>query len=99
MVVTLMPPPIGIPPEIIDAWTTPGAWLMRSTMSMKARDESPGGLPGSNRGETCTVSTFSGLKPGSMRMSVMKLPMKSDAPTSRTTANATSNTTSALRSR
>ena len=31
-----MLPPSGMPPEITDAWTTPGAWLMRSTICANA---------------------------------------------------------------
>ena len=90
MVVTLMLPPSGMPPEIIDAWTHARRLADALDDLVKAGDESAGGLPGSNRGETCTVSTFSGSKPGSIRISVTKLPMKSAAPTSSTTASATS---------
>ncbi len=42
-----MLPPSGMPPEITDAWTTPGAWLMRSTICVNAGALSGGGLPGS----------------------------------------------------
>ena len=43
-----MLPPSGIPPEITDAWTTPGAWLMRSTICANAARRSGGGFPGSD---------------------------------------------------
>ncbi len=93
------PPPSGMPLEIIDAWMTPGMALIRSTMSAKAGAESGGWVLDSTRGAICAVNTFSGLKPGSIRSNDKKLPMKSAAPTRRTTARATSMTTSPLRIR
>ena len=66
---------------------------------MKSAERSGGRCPGSFRGEMYAVITRSGLNPGSIRISAMKLPMKSAAPTSSTTASATSATTSTLRRR
>ena len=99
ILVVLMMPLSGVPPEIIAACVTPGMRLICSTTSANAGPESAGAVRDSMRGEICAVNTRSGLKPGSIRRSDTKLPMNSAAPTRRTTASATSATTSAPRSR
>ncbi len=80
----------------------------RSRLATAARDRrcrhrparrSVGADPGLVRGRTYAVSTRSLRKPESTRITLTKLPMKSDAPTRSTTASATSATTSAARAR
>ena len=99
IVVILMPPASGSPPTIIDAWTTPGTWPIRSTRSASSSARFRGASRDSILGETCAVNTFVASNPVSIFITETKLPMKSAAPTRSTTASATSTTTSALRSR
>ena len=89
----------GIPGAAAAASMTSGNCRARSTISAKADRRSGGGDPGLVRGKTCAVSTWSLRKPASMRITLTKLPMKSDAPTRSTTASATSATTRAARTR
>ena len=70
----------------------------RSTTSASAAVRSSG-ADTVTRGEICAVSTWVVSKPGAIRISAMKLPMKSAAPTSSTTASDTSATTRPLRRR
>ena len=71
----------------------------RGARGRRCRTGPAGCRPAPCRDRSCAASTRSLRNPGSMRKTLMKLPMKSDAPTSNTTASATSTTTITPRAR
>ena len=95
----LRPPPSGTLPPVAAALRTPGTRAICSTICVMTGATSRGLVRSTTGGEIWVVSTFSGSKPGSMRSTDTKLPMKSDAPTTSTTASASSTTTNRFLSR